>query len=159
MQNSVVAYELTVFWGAGAAGVLIAFLYDMFRLKRRIVRTRTVVVHIEDIFFWLIAAIVLFLASYIVSSGETRAYFYAGAFLGGLLYMSLLSKPVLWLLTQLIKIIAWPIYRIIEFLKPIIRRINLRAKKAAGRIRNRLALEGHRIKVDFTRLRNTFTKK
>jgi len=50
MQNGVV-YELTVFGGAGAAGVLIAFLYDMIRLKRRIVRTRKIMVHIEDIFF------------------------------------------------------------------------------------------------------------
>ena len=85
MQSSVV-YELTVFGGAGAAGVLIAFLYDIFRLKRRIVRTRTVMVHIEDTFFWLIASIVIFLASYIISSGETRAYFYAGAFLEPFIY-------------------------------------------------------------------------
>ncbi|MGI6623690.1 MAG: hypothetical protein GX227_09075 [Clostridiaceae bacterium] len=158
MQSSVV-YELTVFGGAGAAGVLIAFLYDIFRLKRRIVRTRTVMVHIEDTFFWLIASIVIFLASYIISSGETRAYFYAGAFLGALLYIGLLSKPVLWLLTQLIKIIAWPICKMIEFMKPVIGKVNLRTKKIAGKIRNRLALEGYRIKVDFVRLRNTFTKK
>lgn len=158
MQNSVV-YELTVFGGAGAAGVLIAFLYDMFRLKRRIVRTKSVMVHIEDIIFWLISAIVLFLSSYIISSGETRVYFYAGAFLGALLYIGLLSKPMLWLLTQLIKIIAWPICKILDLLKPVFKKINLRTKKMAGRVRNRLALEGYKIKVDFTRLRNTFTKK
>jgi len=158
MQNGVV-YELTVFGGAGAAGVLIAFLYDMIRLKRRIVRTRKIMVHIEDIFFWLIAAIVLFLASYAISSGETRAYFYVGAFLGALLYIGLLSKPVLWLLTQVIKIIIWPVRKIMELLNPVIRRISLRTRKIAGRFRNRLALEGYRMKVDFIRLRNTFTKK
>ena len=75
------------------------------------------------------------------------------------LYIGLLSKPVLWLLTQLIKIIAWPICKMIEFMKPVIGKVNLRTKKIAGKIRNRLALEGYRIKVDFVRLRNTFTKK
>lgn len=158
MQNNVV-YELTVFGGAGVAGALIAFLYDMFRLKRRIVRTRTIMVHIEDIIFWMIAAIVLFLSSYIISSGETRAYFYAGAFLGSLLYIGVLSKPVLWLLTQLIKIITWPICKIIDLLKPVFNKLLSRTKKITVKARNRLALEGYKIKVDFGRLRNTFTKK
>jgi len=158
MQNSVV-YELTVFGGAGAAGAIIAFLYDMFRLKRRIVRTRTVVVHIEDIFFWFIAAIILFFASYAISSGETRGYFYAGAFLGALLYMVLLSRPVLWLLTRVIRIIAWPICRLIQLLKPVFSRISRRAGKLAGKVRSRLAIGSYRLRVDFLRLRNTFTKK
>ena len=34
-----VTYELTVF-GGRAAGVIIAFLYDMFRLKRRMVKPK-----------------------------------------------------------------------------------------------------------------------
>ncbi len=158
MQNNVV-YELTVFGGAGIAGALIAFLYDMFRLKRRIVRTKAIIVHIEDIIFWMVAAIVLFLSSYVISSGETRTYFYAGAFLGGLLYIGVLSKPITWLLTQLIKIITWPICKIIDLLRPVLRKIFLRSKKITGKARNRLALEGYKIKVDFVRLRNTFTKK
>lgn len=118
MQNSV-AYELTVFGGAGAAGVIIAFLYDMFRLKRRMVRTKTAMVHFEDIVFWVIAAIIFFLSSYVISNGETRAYYYMGSFIGGILYFSILSKPLLWLLTELIRIILWPIVMLINILKPI----------------------------------------
>ena len=120
MQNSV-AYELMVFGGAGAAGVIIAFLYDMFRLKRRIVKTKTAMVHFEDILFWLIAAIIFFLSSYVISNGETRAYYYAGTFIGGALYLSVLSKPVLWLLTTMIEIILWPFIKLTDLLKPIIK--------------------------------------
>lgn len=158
MQNNVV-YELTVFGGAGAAGVLIAFLYDLFRLKRRMIRTRPVFVHIEDIIYWLFAAIIIFLFSYVLSSGETRGYFYAGSVIGGLVYYGLFSKPVLWFLTILIKILVWPFYEIFKFLKPIFRIILIRYHRLTGKIRNRSALEGYRAKVSFHRLKNTFTKK
>ncbi len=158
MQNSV-AYELTVFGGAGAAGVIIAFLYDMFRLKRRIVKTKTAMVHFEDIIFWVIAAIIFFLSSYIVSNGETRAYYYMGSFIGGVLYFSILSKPLLWLLTWLIRIILWPFEKLINILKPIIEIFIGRIKKLLNIIRNRAALESYRTRIDLRRLSNTFTKK
>ena len=71
-------YELTVVAGAMACGVILAFLYDLFRIKRRFVRTSAIFIHIEDLLFWLVAAIIVFLASYIISSGETRFYFFSG---------------------------------------------------------------------------------
>ena len=158
MQNSV-AYELTVFGGAGAAGVIIAFLYDMFRLKRRIVRTKAAMVHFEDIVFWVIAAIIFFLSSYVVSNGETRAYYYMGSFIGGVLYFSILSKPLLWLLTWLIRIILWPFEKLINILRPIVEILICRIKKLLKIIRNRAALESYRTRIDLRRLSNTFTKK
>lgn len=158
MQNSV-AYELTVFGGAGAAGVIIAFLYDMFRLKRRMVKTKTAMVHFEDIVFWVIAAIIFFLSSYVVSNGETRAYYYMGSFIGGVLYFSILSKPLLWLLTWLIRIILWPFEKLINILRPIVEILICRIKKLLKIIRNRAALESYRTRIDLRRLSNTFTKK
>ena len=158
MQNSV-TYELTVFGGAGAAGVIIAFLYDMFRLKRRMVKTKTAMVHFEDIVFWIIAAIIFFLSSYVVSDGETRAYYYMGSFLGGVLYFSIFSSPILWLLTRLIKIILWPFVKLINILKPIIETLNFKIIKLLKKIRNKAALEGYKLRIDLRRLGNTFTKK
>lgn len=158
MQNNVM-YELTVFGGAGAAGVLIAFLYDLFRLKRRIVRTKPVLVHIEDILYWLCAAIILFLSSYILSSGETRVYFYAGSFIGGLVYFGLFSVPILWALTLIIRALAWPFYEIFKFIRPIFCIIMIRYRKVVAKLKNRAALEEYRVRVNFFRLRNTFTKK
>ena len=158
MQNSV-AYELTVFGGAGAAGVVIAFLYDMFRLKRRMVKTKTAMVHFEDILFWVIAAIIFFLSSYVVSNGETRAYYYMGSFIGGVLYFCILSKPILWLLTWSIRIILWPFEMLINILKPIIEIFMGRIKKLLNIMRNRAALESYRTRIDLRRLSNTFTKK
>ncbi|NLO99031.1 MAG: hypothetical protein GX386_01915 [Clostridiaceae bacterium] len=158
MQSSV-AYELTVFGGAGAAGVIIAFLYDMFRLKRRIVRTKAAMVHFEDIVFWVIAAIIFFLSSYVISNGETRAYYYMGSFLGGALYFSILSKPVLWLLTKIIRLILWPFVKLINILKPIIEILICQINKLLRKLRNRAALEAYKARIDLRRLSHTFTKK
>jgi spore cortex biosynthesis protein YabQ len=152
-------YELTVFGGAGAAGVLLAFLYDLFRLKRRIMKTTPMMTHVEDVLYWICSAIILFLSSYILSSGETRLYFYLGAFTGGLLYLGLFSKPILWLLSLLIKIIVWPFREIIKFLKPILHVFLLLVKRLLGKVKNRAAIEGYRARVGFYRIRNAFTKK
>lgn len=158
MHNGVM-YELTVFGGAGAAGVLIAFLYDLFRLKRRVLKTTPMMTHVEDVLYWICSAIILFLSSYILSSGETRFYFYMGAITGGLLYLGIFSKPILWFLLILIKIIVWPFHELIKFLRPILHRLMLFAKRILGKVRNRAALEGYRARVGLFRIRNAFTKK
>ena len=106
-------YELTVVAGAMACGVILAFLYDLFRIKRRFVRTSAIFIHIEDLLFWLVAAIIVFLASYIISSGETRFYFFSGIFFGGFLYYALLSKIVMWTLTEL-EAVLWPVREILS---------------------------------------------
>lgn len=154
-----VAYELTVFGGAGATGVILAFLYDLFRLKRRLWKTRPLLVHFEDILFWICATVILFLSSYILSSGETRSYFFAGAFIGAVSYWGILSKPVLWLLSTVIRIMLWPFKEIIKFLRPIFNVILLNLRKITGKAKNRLALEGYRARVGFIRLKNAFVKK
>ena len=109
-------------------GVLIAF-YDIFRLKRRIVRTRTVMVHIEDTF--LADSINSnILASY-NQQRRNRAYFYAGAFLGALLYIGLLAACIM-AVNSVDKIIAWPICKMIEFMKPVIGR-SISERKNSGK--------------------------
>jgi spore cortex biosynthesis protein YabQ len=158
MHTSVIS-ELTVFAGAAASGVLTAFLYDLFRLKRRIVKTAAIIVHIEDILFWLSAAIVAFLTSYTISDGETRFYFFAGLSTGGLAYFLLLSKIVLRLLAEVIRIVSWPFREVIRILSPVIRRMLIAFRRILGKGRNRLAIQAYRARVDIRRIKNAFTKK
>lgn len=152
-------YELTVAGGAMACGLILALLYDLFRIKRRFVRTSAIFIHIEDVLFWVIAAIIVFLTSYIISSGETRVYFFSGVFLGGLLYYLLLSRIVLWALTELIQAILWPFRQIFRLLSPVFRKVQALLKKGLGRIRNGVALRTYRMRIDMRRLKNAMTKK
>lgn len=152
-------YELTVVAGAMACGVILAFLYDLFRIKRRFVRTSAIFIHIEDLLFWLVAAIIVFLASYIISSGETRFYFFSGIFFGGFLYYALLSKIVMWTLTEILEAVLWPVREILRYLTPVARRFLMNGKKLLGKTRNRFAIKAYHIGVDMRRLRNIMTKK
>ena len=154
-----VAYELSVFAGAGLAGLLTAFLYDLFRLKRRVIKTAAIIVHVEDILFWLTAAIIIFLAAYVINSGETRLYFFLGVFTGGFVYFYLLSRMILWTLMELLKALSWPIREIIRFVTPFIRGFLVRFKKVLGKTRKRLEIQAYRVKIDMHRLRNTMIKK
>lgn len=107
----------------------------------------------------MIAAIIVFLASYIISSGETRFYFFSGLFLGGFLYLALLSKIVSWVLTELIKAILWPFRQILRLLAPVFRVFLRHTRKGLGKFRNQVAVRAYRIRVDMRRLRNAMTKK
>jgi spore cortex biosynthesis protein YabQ len=158
-MKDLLIYELTVFGGAAAAGVLIAFLYDLFRLKRRIVKTKSLIVHIEDVLYWLFAAIILFLSSYLISSGETRGYFYIGTILGGIIYLGVLSRPVLWLLTLIIQTVLFPVKIVYKALKPVFDLIYKAFIKLSVRLKKQVIIETRRVRVNFGRFRNAFTKK
>jgi len=158
-MSTIAGYELTVVGGALACGLVLAFLYDLFRIKRRFVRTSVVFIHIEDILFWVIAAIVVFLASYVISSGETRFYFFTGLCAGAFLYFALLSRIVSWTLTEIIRAVLWPFRQILRLLAPVFRALLRQVRKGLGRIRNRVALKAYHIRVDIRRLRNAMTKK
>ena len=50
-------------------GMLIAFIYDLFRVKRKTIRTKTLGVVIEDFLFWILAALVMFSVVYYSNEG------------------------------------------------------------------------------------------
>ncbi len=80
MYNTVPA-EIQFFLTCVFAGFVVAFLYDIFRISRRIVSVNDVVVNVEDLIFFSLAAIILFYAAYLRNSGEIRwQWFIGGAF-------------------------------------------------------------------------------
>jgi len=152
-------YELAAVAGAMACGASLAFLYDLFRIKRRFVKTPVIFIHVEDILFWLVAAIIVFLASYVISGGETRFYFFIGIFLGGLVYLLVLSRFVTWTITRVIEAFLWPLREIIRLLAPVVRGLALKAGRLAGRIRDGAAIRAYRLGIGIRRLRNAMTRK
>ncbi len=71
-----------------------AFIYDLFRIKRRAIRTSNIVIYIEDFFFWIIVSLVMFFVVYLSNEGELRGYVILGTILGVILYILLLSRIV-----------------------------------------------------------------
>lgn len=78
-----------------AGGVVIAFIYDLFRIKRKAFKTGNLMTYVEDILYWLLVAVVMFTTVYYSNEGELRSYLFIGALIGVVLYALLLSKAVM----------------------------------------------------------------
>jgi len=72
-----------------------AFVYDIFRIRRKTVRTPNIFTHIEDLLYWIIVALIMFGVVYISNEGEIRGYIFIGTLLGVILYILLLSRAVM----------------------------------------------------------------
>ena len=110
-----------IFLMANFAGVLAGFIFDIFRVKRKLVKTSDIVVYIEDILYWLIISIVLFVLMYYSKESELRGYILLGLFIGIIMYMCILSKYVLMFLRGTVnvvyKIVLIPILILIRLIR------------------------------------------
>jgi spore cortex biosynthesis protein YabQ len=87
--------QIRVFLYAIAGGAAVALLYDLLRIKRRAIKSSVIIVNIEDLLYWLAAAVLIFFTVYSSNSGEIRGYIFIGNIIGVALYLLLLSKIVI----------------------------------------------------------------
>lgn len=115
MQISV-SNQAYVFLCSILGGILIAFIFDLFRIKRKAVVTSNLLTYFEDLLYWIIAALVLFAVVYYANEGELRGYILIGTIIGATLYIVLLSRLVIKITLRLIRLV----YKILELLWRII---------------------------------------
>lgn len=72
-------------------GIFITFVYDIFRIFRRIIPHKSFLVSVEDICFWMYCAAKVFLMMYHESDGTLRWFAVLGALVGMMLYRKLVS--------------------------------------------------------------------
>ncbi len=87
--------QVYIFLYAILAGATAAFLYDILRIKRRAIKTGVIFVGLEDILYWLIIAVLLFITVYNSNSGQMRGFIFMGNVIGVILYESLLSNIII----------------------------------------------------------------
>ncbi len=90
-----IAEQVYIFLYAILAGVVAAFLYDILRIKRRAIKTGVIFVSIEDLLYWLIAAVLLFVTVYNSNNGQMRGFIFIGNVIGVILYETLFSNIVI----------------------------------------------------------------
>ena len=76
-------------------GMVIAFIYDLFRIKRKTIRTINFLTHIEDLVYWILVALIMFAVVYFSNEGEIRGYIFIGTVLGAILYTLVFSRLVM----------------------------------------------------------------
>lgn len=100
-----ISSQAYIFFYSVIGGVLIAFIYDLFRVKRRTIKTSGAVIYIEDFIYWILVAIVFFSVVYYSNEGEPRGFIFVGAGIGVVLYILLFSRFVVKTCLLLIKVV------------------------------------------------------
>lgn len=110
--------QVYIFLYAILAGGAAAFFYDILRIKRRAIRTGVFIISLEDIVYWFIAAVFLFITVYMSNSGEMRGFIFIGNIIGVILYETLLSSIIITssvMIINIIKIILKFIGRVLSY--------------------------------------------
>lgn len=110
MYNTV-QNEAIFFLACIVSGALIAFLYDIVRISRRLISVSDPIVNAQDIVFFALAALVLFYTAFTKNSGEVRLQGFLGGAIGVFGYAFLVRNRFVNLgeavLKWLIKFIIW----------------------------------------------------
>ncbi|MDI3477123.1 MAG: hypothetical protein PWQ59_648 [Thermoanaerobacterium sp.] len=85
-------------------GMIIAILYDVYKVIRIILKPNRLATDIGDIIFWILGTIVFIFFLYISNYAEIRFYSFLGFLIGILLYNILLSPFVIKLLLLVYRI-------------------------------------------------------
>lgn len=115
-MNNSVSSQAMIFLCTVAGGGAIALVYDLFRIMRKAVKTGTLVTYAQDLLFWLIVSIIMFLTIYYSNDGELRAYLFIGACIGVILYALLLSRIIMASSLFIIRIVFYPFRLILQML-------------------------------------------
>ena len=92
--SETIGNEATFFFVSVLCGGGLVFVYDFFRIVRRLVRHGNILIGIEDVCYWLFCTVVVFLLLYQRNDGMMRAFCFLGLGIGGTIYAFLLSRFV-----------------------------------------------------------------
>ena len=97
------------------AGVLTGFLFDFYRTIRGFENIHKLLIIIEDILFWFLTAIIIFIFLLYTNYAFITLYVYVYIAIGIFVYIKLISKTFTYLQYSLIQIISKVIRMIINF--------------------------------------------
>ena len=108
--------QAVIFLATVASGFCIGFAFDCLRALRRAIPHPDFLTQIEDIIFWIAAALIMFYVMLNLNYGEIRFYSIMGAALGMILYFASLSRLVMALSMAIINLIRKIIHALINIL-------------------------------------------
>lgn len=111
-----ISEQVIVFLSTALCGMVIALVYDMFRIFRKAVRTGSIMTFVQDILYWIIASVIMFVTIYCSNDGELRGFLFLGAFLGVILYAFAFSRAIMNSSLFIIRVVT----RIIKFVSFLI---------------------------------------
>lgn len=106
------------------SGLAIGFLFDFFRIQRKVIKTYDLITYIQDITFWIVTAIIIIITVLKYTDGEIRSYMVIGLVLGIIIYFYAFSKFIIKfvlkvtdIIKRILSILVYPIKKIIKIIK------------------------------------------
>ncbi len=99
-------------------GVSLALIYDLIKLTRRMIKTKDILINLEDILFLFLAGIICVLEAYVVNNGVIRIYSLLTEIAGFVLYRLIVGEKLVDLLfgisNLIVRILIFPIRLIVK---------------------------------------------
>lgn len=86
-----VSSQAYIFLCTVLGGMAIGFVYDLFRVSRKTMKTKNIIVYLEDILFWIFVSVLTFGMLFASNAGQIRGYAFLGLILGVIIYAFLIS--------------------------------------------------------------------
>lgn len=124
-----IAEQTQVFIIFVIVGIIISFLFDIFRILRKVYKFSNMLIYMQDILFWLLTGIIILQAIFKFNSGDIRIFLFLGIFFGVFIYISLFSIYVIKIGSFILKLINTLIRKLINVFKvPICKILNFMIK-------------------------------
>ena len=133
------------------SGACLFFLYDIFRIFRRIVPHGNIWIALEDICYWLVCTAAVFVMLYQENDGMVRGFALGGIVLGMVCYYFLLSRLVIRLHVAVLRAVLGVVHRVFGFFRKIfgflLRPFYRVGKKSGGFLKKQLKKVGKAVKI------------
>ena len=131
-----------IWWESGALlsalflGMVLALEYDCIRIFRRVIRHKNVwVMSVEDIVYWIYAAVTVFSMTYEVNDGVLRGFLAAGFLAGAWIYRYAFGTYFVRYGTKFINLCLKPLKKVFCLIKIGVHKISGCIRMAAARKR------------------------
>jgi spore cortex biosynthesis protein YabQ len=131
MDNSI-KVQGYIFLTSIYGGLIIGFVYDIYRVLRYFLKPKKIATFFEDLTFWIFASLIIFYILIKSNWGEIRGYIFIGFLVGTILYLKIGSKIVYPILLKIFKFISTLVY---EFIKLILLPFRVVKKKLSPKTR------------------------
>ncbi len=133
-MDNTIKIEIYIFLTSIYGGLIAGLAYDIYRINRNYFKPKKIATIIEDFLFWIGIGFVFFYMLNKNNWAQLRLYVFLGFFLGGIIYLKILSKFLLPFLLKIFngiifiyrgikKLITLPFKALERFLKPKIIKI------------------------------------
>lgn len=134
-MNDLIMWELGYVGKCLLLGAGLMFLYDVLRIVRIIIQHSIVMISIEDILYWAVAGVLMFVLLYKEDAGSIRWFAVAVTALGMLVYNFAVSR---FTVPFIGKVLRWPLLKLAKAVKAVTSRLEASGKLVTELLKKRL---------------------